>query len=243
MFDPFLTEKQILRKLGGDKNPGKVITFDGNLSGKEAFEIEPGVFFVKLSDDVYDLNNTESITIFDFDGEKTYQKDAFTIGYNGPMCSILLNERPYVLVISEDIPESLSKGLWITYMTDNGFFVYPSKIQIAGTIVPIDQKYLPGVCLPVVELSTTFSPGTAIDGEDQKKLWDAYKNGAPAVIVCDISIGNVSYQNARMVWSVAKLMGDVTMNVFVASVGSTMLMIYSIAVVGETEGAWNCAVQ
>ena len=236
MFDPFLTEKQILRKLGGDKNPGKVITFDGNLSGKEAFEIEPGVFFVKLSDDVYDLNNTESITIFDFDGEKTYQKDAFTIGYNGPMCSILLNERPYVLVISEDIPESLSKGLWITYMTDNGFFVYPSKIQIAGTIVPIDQKYLPGVCLPVVELSTAFAPFTSLTDAENKLLTDAHAKNVPVVIRCNVALGeNGLYENTAVVWNPVFAVG---VKLFIASFGGIMLQIQDV----NNDGKWSCRV-
>ena len=156
MFDPFLTEKQILRKLGGDKNPGKVITFDGNLSGKETFEIEPGMFFVKLSDDVYDINNVESITISDFDGEKTLQKDAFTFVYDGSIPAIALGGVPCVTVIPEDGHEGLPRGLFVFYMTENGFSVYPSKIQLAETIVPIDQKYLGGVCLPVVELSLEF---------------------------------------------------------------------------------------
>ena len=181
MFDLFLTVKQILRKLGGDKNPGKVITFDGNLSGKETFEIEPGMFLVKLSDDVYDINNVESITISDFDGEKTLQKDAFTIVYDGSLPAIALGETPCVTVIPEDGHEGLPIGLFVFYMTENGFSVYPSKIQLAETIVPIDQKYLPGVCLPVVELETAVTSTQAALSEEDGAQMDAL-NGEPAVL-------------------------------------------------------------
>ena len=54
------------------------------------------------------------------------------------------------------------------------------------TIVPIDPKYLPGVCLPVVELSTALANETALTDAESALLSTAFEGGAPVVIRCTV---------------------------------------------------------
>lgn len=55
---------------------------------------------------------------------------------------------------------------------------YPETVALTintETIVPIDQKFLPGVCLPVVELTTTpTAEGAALTAEETAQLANAF---------------------------------------------------------------------
>lgn len=56
--------------------------------------------------------------------------------------------------------------------------------SVTETITPIDPKYLPGVCLPVVELSTEVQYGdmTSLSPEENAALTAAAEGGLPIVI-------------------------------------------------------------
>lgn len=107
------------------------------------------------------------------------------------------------------------------------------------TIHPIDQKYLPGVCLPVVELSTTFENGASYTAEENAKLKEVWESGTPAIIKCPVALGLVNFDDTRFVWN--RLYGS-EMPYYCAYLlfyGSSMLQIYS-ADYGET---WGCNIE
>lgn len=67
------------------------------------------------------------------------------------------------------------------------------KIQDGGvgytdgeTIHQIEAKYLPGVCLPVVELESVIENGVALSEADSVKLDEAAAVGTPVAISCSI---------------------------------------------------------
>lgn len=67
------------------------------------------------------------------------------------------------------------------------------KIQDGGvgytdgeTIHQIEAKYLPGVCLPVVELESTIENGVSFSEADSVKLDEAAAIGKPVAISCSI---------------------------------------------------------
>lgn len=67
------------------------------------------------------------------------------------------------------------------------------------TIVPIDPKFLPGVCLPVVEITTEPSAyGTPCTEAESTALTVAHKTGLPAVITMENGLGTfVSHRNEQ----------------------------------------------
>ena len=104
------------------------------------------------------------------------------------------------------------------------------------TIVPIDQKYLPGVCLPVVELSTTFSVNTYLTDAEGKALDVAFEANTPIIIKCNIDLGtNAVFNNTAAVWSPVI---DNNANVFIASFGGVTLTIVN----PHGYPAWGCSI-
>lgn len=67
------------------------------------------------------------------------------------------------------------------------------------TIHPIDPKYLPGVCLPVVELETTVVSEAAFTDAENAMLTQAFDSGLPPVINANFSDGVSIYQNVATV--------------------------------------------
>lgn len=108
---------------------------------------------------------------------------------------------------------------------------------IAETIVPIDPKYLPGVCLPVVRLSTTFKPSSQFTDEESKILTAAFEKNTPVVIMCNVDVDNFgTLENTALVWCPA-ISGN--FQAFAASLGGLMLQIVDI----DSSGKWLCNVQ
>ena len=72
-------------------------------------------------------------------------------------------------------------GAWFGVAIDanGGGFI---KVTTTETIHPIDPKYLPGVCLPVVELSTTLTNGVTFTEEENAALTAAFEGGVPVVM-------------------------------------------------------------
>lgn len=102
----------------------------------------------------------------------------------------------------------------------------------AETIHPIDQKYLPGVCLPVVEVSTTLSTGAFLTDEESAKLTEAYAAECPVVIKCDITLGTLKILYCSIIFGRGEMYGDVNAPVFYASFGSTTLTLVYMSDVG-----------
>ena len=136
---------------GGYVKPGEVIAFDGNTNGKEIFaDTDMGLSLVKVSDKFYDLSKVNRIVATDpATGEKQdIPFSAFT--ENGESLAGGFAGETYVISTdgTGDNMGFLTPGTWVL---EKG--IYISRVEFAETIVPIDQKYLPGVCLPVVEIA------------------------------------------------------------------------------------------
>lgn len=147
----------------GWEESGKTYTFDGILEGKDYVPYTSGNGFLKVSSDTPDLHKFEEVeTII---GVITPTEPAVSIiegtaennelfGARG--YALLHGATPLIVVITDTLNSPVpSTGL---YFLCSG---YPENIEtaanelvIAETIHPISDKYLPGVCLPVVELTT-----------------------------------------------------------------------------------------
>lgn len=64
-------------------------------------------------------------------------------------------------------------------------------IAVTETIHPISDKYLPGVCLPVVELETAIGEMAPLSEADSAKLNKAAATGLP--IVCKCTLDTIPY--------------------------------------------------
>ena len=172
MFDPFLTEKQILRKLGGDKIPSKVFTYDGN--AEETQEIG-GITYAKIADTAPDLHNvTKAVYTAPNGSTIEYSSEKLTVEDlgSGQIIKASLGSTTGTVIILDQ------SGLWVYAQPGFG---YCSYVEFAETIVPIDQKYLPGVCLPVVELSADtmtaiFTSGSANATAEEASVIISAKN-------------------------------------------------------------------
>ena len=160
----------------GYTEPGKVLTFDGNLSGKEAIPGEvmglSGVY-VKVSNTAFAVDELQSVSAtMVFDGVKETNEiplSAITVQKDRSVAFLVQNEIPIAIVVAENFSsDELSMTVGTYFLCDENYLnlgtYYVSSITYGKeTIVPIDPKYLPGVCLPVVELETAISdiPGVA----------------------------------------------------------------------------------
>lgn len=164
---------------GGYSKPGKVLTYDGNKTGKPVI----GDIMVKISDNPIDLNAVESITV----AGVTVLKENFSVEGEDQGAALFMGGMVVVASYTEDVDVGdgnvATKGVWVAH-SDTG---YVSKVVLAETIVPIDQKYLPGVCLPVVELTTEpTAEGAVLTAEESAKLDAVATLKLPIIVKCNI---------------------------------------------------------
>lgn len=86
--------------------------------------------------------------------------------------------------------DSGTDNVWVlAAMTNNGASTI--SVSIADTTVPIKPEYLPGVCLPVVELSTVpTADGTELTAEEAVAM-DAL-NGSPCIVRTESEIDGIN---------------------------------------------------
>ena len=158
-----------------------VFRFDGNTEGKASLDDlvlvsakTPDLLtFVRATGVVGGVNveiTADSLTFETSEGESTANFAFF-------------NDIPiFATVVGSDV-EQLPNGLYL-FSNDEGYISY---IEFAETIHPMDSKYLPGVCLPMVELTT--EPGlnaeTDLTAAECATLNAAYEKKVP--IVCGFS--------------------------------------------------------
>lgn len=164
-FDPIMMAKiNAMQKSGGMGRTEKtVLTFDGNIEGKEYLE---ALSVVKISDEAIELDSIVSIaTVFAGLTEPVvYTKEKLTISSeNGVGVAVAqggyLSGAPLVVVVAEGFTEAdengvehtVAKGTYACYANDEGLIHYTTRIE-CETIHPIDPKFIPGVCMPVVEI-------------------------------------------------------------------------------------------
>lgn len=147
----------------------------------------------KVSDVPVNLNTIESMS-FQVDGEPLdVQKSDTFIADEGDVAVLFWGDdysNPFIVSIFADVPDVGEKGTYIpVYKNKDGVtsccmqFTYNDE-----TITPIDPKYLPSVCLSVVELSEGINPIKVAMGAQQFTADDcaaldaAAKKGMPIII-------------------------------------------------------------
>lgn len=210
------------QRLGYEEN--KEIVWDGNTAGKYIIE----EVLALVSTVPMDLTSVERVTINNGLNEYiTYDNSVLTVAE--------LDENKSALMVGEfSLVVSVTKNYFLEgteYKTGTYLYFknaeYVSKVETKETIHTINPKFLPGVCLPVVELSTTLSPGASFTEEENAKLNAIWESGTPMVTNCILDLGNNGrYTDCRVVWSMATVDGDFTASSFVTTFGNTMLQIY-----------------
>lgn len=193
------------------------------------FELQDGFAMVMIERNAV-LYEGQSCTVL-WDG-KTYNCNVFVveestvIGNAGIFTGESGGEEPFFISFEEGV---------IVLVAEIAGEHTVSVSSTTETIVPIDQKYLPGVCLPVVELSTTFSMGAALTDAENELLTGAHAKNVPLVIRCSMNLGNSSvFENTAAVWSPASSGG---IKAFVLSMGGIVLQIADML----KDGNWICA--
>lgn len=174
MFDPFLTVKQILKKLGGDRDFKKVSILDVSLA--EDAETPGFTVYRDLSDVTpFELGKTYTVHL-DSGSYECVAKAMDGIG------NVLGNT---AFGGGADTGETFLVAITggIAMVMDASCGTKASVTANVETIVPIDQKYLPGVCLPVVELTTVIENNAVLSESDSAKLLEVFEIGTPVVIV------------------------------------------------------------
>lgn len=167
----------------------KTITFDGNTTGKETIPGEAiglsGVY-VKVSNTAFAVDELQSVSgTMVVDGTEERNEiplSAITVQEDGSTTFLVQNNAPIAIVVAESMTDGefpITAGTYFlydeNYLTLGTFYV--SAITYGKeTIHPIDPKYLPGVCLPVVEIADI----TAITVEECANL--AACMGMPCII-------------------------------------------------------------
>lgn len=210
--------------------PAKVFTYDG---GEDAeFEEVGGTRLVKLADGVFDLNKVKNIkcVMANTGTVLEYSRDELTLV--GPTDGLIYLEATYYSRTMPAVFTTVDGGL---YGFSNMQMGYLSYIEFAETVHPIDPKFLPGVCLPVVELSTTFSTGAWFTDAENELLTEAHAKNVPLVIKCNMNLGNSGvFENTAAVWSPV-ISGGI--KVFVLSMGGIVLQIGDVL----KDGKWVCS--
>lgn len=231
MFNLFLTVKEILRKLGGDKISGKVFTFDGN--AEETQELG-GVTYAKIANTAPNLHNvtkavysTPDGSTIDVPAENMIVEDLnFGSGNVQQRINVsMMGKTLYAIILD-------ASGLWVYAQPGFG---YCSYIEFAETIVPIDQKYLPGVCLPVVELETVLTAGTETElpETDAAKLDVVVRTDYPIVVkfttaevgAFTMLLGKVVFSDDMFAYSGAFPFGDQTYKLTMLYEGGWVVML------------------
>lgn len=161
--------KKYSNSKGGYVEPGKVYTFDGNAEETENYN---GIIYAKIASTAPNLHNVTKAVYTAPDGS-TVEILAENMNvediYGGQrIIASMMGQNISVIVLDD-------AGLWGYAQPGYG---YCSLIEFAETIHPIDPKYLPGVCLPVVEIGDM----DAITASESVAFTAAAENGLPCVV-------------------------------------------------------------
>ena len=155
------------------------ITFDGDETGKEVLSTNEGKFVTIGKVDGLDLNTVASVTL-----RSRLYDDAFVLEKQHMTVQTVENTQGLRYTNAELEMEGLLLALivngYLAVLSDLNDTDYVARIEFAETIHTIDPKFLPGVCLPVVELSTAV--GGALTEAESAKLNEVAATGLPCVI-------------------------------------------------------------
>lgn len=198
--------REIRKDGGAGYSEPNVFTFDGKSEGK--VEIADTRLY-KISDKIPDVSDFVAcrgflqgsvleLSAVDCTIKKESEVGSISVNLDGTGDSCIV----CVIYSSENI-FNVKPGLYVMCYSDNDTYV--SYIEFAETIHPIDPKYLPGVCLPVVELSTVATNGAVFSEADNVKLTTAKEKGTPAVISCTIDHGDGTLNSGQFVFNCSQI--------------------------------------
>lgn len=167
-------------RVGRSEKP--VYTFNGNAEGKETTDN-----LVKISNDTPDLSTAEKIIIRTYDTGEAVEvtKDMLSIAHAGAAEYAELGGTILVMVVKD--ADNASNGIYVQCNE----FAYASRIEFAETIHPISDKYLPGVCLPVVELTTKpTADGVPLNDAEMKQVDAALRLGDYCLVSANGGLSN-----------------------------------------------------
>ncbi len=116
----------------------------------------------------------------------------------------------------------------IYFATEGEHTVY---VELPDTNHPIDPKYLPGVCLPVVKLSTTVESGATFTDVENTALNEAFEKNSPIALRCNIQMGNILATDCRLACVAFSMPNTKGIS---ASFGAVVIEFYS-----NNGGAWS----
>lgn len=153
--------KRIKEGSVGYAEPSEVLTWDGDFDDTEV--IMGALYAGKITDKYMDLNSVESLVVkYENGSTKTLTASEWIIHTDMDTgIQVLISaedEVPYVFSSSADVEGMMNKGLYFSLSTD----YYAEKITFAGTIHPIDPKFLPdGFIKPIIIVDTNDDVYTA----------------------------------------------------------------------------------
>ena len=189
VLEIILGAKKALEELGAKKEPGAVLTWDGDTSN--AIDIG-GQLMVKVHNKYMDLHGIASITIKGKETtvEHTEMPDLSSLIDEDGIQSISMNDiGAAILSVSVAGAEMLGigEGVYIGFVS-NAIFI--SKITFAETIHPIDPKFIPGVVeidlnaygIDPVAIVMSEAKETRIVGT--KAMWEEINKNKNVVFKC-----------------------------------------------------------
>lgn len=168
-----------LKKSGGAGYvEAKTLTYDGNGEGKESYK--PATYTYVRAGGIIDPASVTEIAMLHQGNNLVLSASDLTIETpNEHIVSISYMGVPGVYVIDEKNEVGVSAGTYV--LSELRYASCVTKI-VTETIHPIDPKFLPGVCLPVVELGTVPTEGYTPSAETIAQLDAVSVLDAPIVV-------------------------------------------------------------
>lgn len=188
---------EVLRKLGiGTKSVPGVLKISLEMcqtavANGSAIDIPDAGTFIPILNRPIAQNEMEKVVVILPDGNETVENaDLGYISPNSNCYAVVVSGGIGMLVVNADtdLGVAVPKGTYIAYYNNEYGIGYVSEIHgiLTETTTPISDKYLPGVCLPVVELETAIGDMAPLAEADSAKLNKAAASSMPIVCKCTI---------------------------------------------------------
>lgn len=187
-----IATNRTLRKLSADGNPvgtdRTVLTYDGNGDEKEVVFPGDGAGHAVISNKYIDPDSLVSVEANYLGSIIPLDKSAININRISERKYIAwtaFGDEPYISLFSSERKEDGTE--YTAVFSDAMIGLHIIRIE-AETTTPIDPKYLPGVCLPVVALSTEpgVGSGAKLTSTECAALNDAFNDQMPIVCKCSL---------------------------------------------------------
>ena len=170
----------------GHAEPGKVLTFNGDVTGKTVIELN-GMAYVKISDKPYDLTKLEKFglgydpEIAEAEGIPPYYevpKEMYTIESDADYSAVFVDNQIAIVSYSRKVEAmAFDVGVYVLAICSvDRIVAWVSRLEFAGTIHPVDPKYIPEN-LPVIDklsksgqIGSTVTPVYTFDGDPTGKV-------------------------------------------------------------------------